>query len=186
MSTVTLNEDKTFQLTDLYFSSSEGLFSDNGTFEFTEDGNKVVLISETDTIMYAVGENKLILLDKDGNKSESEFADMYEMAKLSDEEIKFTNEPVKGYLTLGHEVSSFSPCGSSKAYWINDATEKLSKLYKEQVGEGAVPYIPVMAEIVVEDLGKATEGFPEQYESVLKVVEVKSVEMVNTDNYCGN
>ncbi len=183
--TVTLNNDKTFTKTDLYLESKEGTFEDKGTFSFSKCGNKIILESSKESVMYAVGENKLILLDKEGKEVTSEFAKMYELRKLSDEEVEFTDAPVKGFLTFGHEVSCFRPCGSSKVYWITDFPNgKLTKQYKKKMGKNAAPYTPVLAELVVKYEGKAKDGFPEQYDGVLKTIKIKSVTLITSENYC--
>ncbi len=184
VSEVKLNNDKTFEKSDLYLSSKDGYFNEEGTFSFTKDGGKVVLKTKSATFMYAVGENKLILLDKDGKKSTSELAAMYELSKLSDDNIEFTNKPIKGLLTFGHEVEAFQPCGSSKIYWINDDSGKLMRLYNQKVGKTSTPYTPIMAKLVVKNMGKAKDGFPEDYESVLKVIAIKSVEPITPENFC--
>ena len=184
LTTIKLNNDKTFEKSDLYLESEDGHFSDKGTFSFINDGGKILLNSEKETKIYAVGENRLTLLDKDGKKITSEFEEMYELKKISNEDIKFSNKPIKGFLTFGHEVSEFMPCGSSKTYWISDSSGKLSNLYYNKVGKQITPYTPVIAELIVRNTGKATDGFAEQYESVLETIEIKSVEFITPENYC--
>ncbi len=179
-----LNEDKTFEKEDFYLSEKEGSFVTKGAFSVDEEQKIVTLESENDTIKFAVEDNALVMLDKDGEKTTSEFAEMYKFSKLSDEEVEFTEKPIRGFLTFGHEVSEFSPCGSSKSYWIIDFEDgKLNKLYSEEVGETPVPYTPVMAELVLQKEEPATEGFAEQYDGVVKAVEVKSVKAITADNF---
>lgn len=78
---------------------------------------------------------------------------------------------VSGKLILGHEVRSFRPCGSDKAFWISDKTGELKELYYGLTA-GKEPYTPIFAKIEFIDKGKAKEGFPADYESVYEVVNV--------------
>lgn len=185
LSTVKLNSDKTFEKSDLYLGTKDGYFSEKGLFSFSNDGGKITLNIEEEIIIYAVEENRLVLLDKDGKKATSELAVMYELKKTSNKDIEFSNKPIQGLLTLGHEVSVFQPCGSSKVYWIYDLSEKLSNLYYKEVGDHFTPYTPVIAELVVKNKGKATDGLAEQYDSVLEAVEIKSVESITSENFYG-
>ncbi|MBS9774129.1 MAG: copper resistance protein NlpE N-terminal domain-containing protein [Tenacibaculum sp.] len=82
LTTVKLNNDKTFEMEEVYLEEEDGTVLSKGTFTFTEDGNKVVLSSEQGNTIYAVGENKLILLGEDGKKSVSELSEEYELKKV--------------------------------------------------------------------------------------------------------
>jgi len=188
LTTVKLNTNKTFERTEFFLETKNGYLRYKGTFSFTEDGGKIVLKFKTgSTTMYAVGENRLTMLDEKGKKITSELAEMYEMTKVKSESIEFCNESIKGLLTFGHEVSIFEPCGSSMAYWIKDFPDgRLTNLYKEKIGKQPTPYTPVMAELVVKYIGKAEDGFAEQYDGVLEIVEIKSVELITPENYCNN
>ncbi|MBR0572604.1 MULTISPECIES: hypothetical protein [Pasteurellaceae] len=103
---------------------------------------------------------------------------------LSGCNIAQDNTAVQGLLTFGHEVSSFEPCGSEKAYWIIDPTDKLNNLYNEKLAKPSEPYTPVLAELVLKDLGKATEGFAEDYDSVVEAIEIKSVQSITGEISC--
>ncbi|WCC43943.1 copper resistance protein NlpE [Tenacibaculum finnmarkense] len=188
LTTVKLNNDKTFEKSDLYLGTENGYFDSKGTFSFTKDGGKIILksekASENQTTLYAVKENKLILLDKDGQEAASEFAEMYTLKKASNNPIDFSNKVIKGFLTFGHEVSSFRPCDAENSYWITDPSNKLRALYYKEIGNQKTPYTPVMAELTVKNIGKDTEGFAEQYESVLETVAIKSVAAITPENYC--
>ncbi len=186
LTTVKLNSDKTFEKTDVYLESKDGYFSSKGSFSFTDNGSKIVLNEGQMTRKYAVGENTLTLLDDEGKKSTSEFASMYDLPKLSDKNMVFTTDKtVKGLFTYGHEVQVFSPCGSAKTYWLSAPNANLAELYREKTGEQSAPYTPVMIELVAKDVGKAKEGFAEMYDGVLEAIEIKSVEPITADNYCG-
>ncbi len=80
--TITLNLDKTFEKVDVYLEEENATFREKGIFVFTKDGDKIVLHHKNGSkSMYAVGENRLIMLDKDGKKSDSPFAEKYELKK---------------------------------------------------------------------------------------------------------
>lgn len=184
LSLVKLNNNKTFEKSDFYLESKGGYLNDKGTFSFTKDGGKIVLKSEKGTTMYAVGENRLVLLDKDGKKVTSELTEMYKLTKLSNNELELTNTPVKGFLTFGHEVATFEPFGSSKVYWINDFKDgRLTKLYHKKTENQSAPYTPVIAELVLKNNEGLREGFAEQYDDVVDVIEIKSVELITLKNY---
>lgn len=68
-------------------------------------------------------------------------------------------------------MSSFKPCGSYKTFWVSDKTGKLKKYYDE-LTFGEKPYTVIFAEIEFIDKGKASEGFPAEYESVYEAVKI--------------
>src|SRR5688572_2679478 len=88
------------------------------------------------------------------------------------------SKTLQGQLTLGHEVRTFKPCGSDKTFWISDNTGKLNELYSK-LTDGKKPYTPIFTEIEVNDIGKAKEGFPAEYESVYEVVNVLKAENIS-------
>lgn len=186
LTTVKLNNDKTFEKSDFYLESKDGYFKENGSFSFTEDGGKITMISskDKDTVVYTFDENQSNILNQEEKEIASELADKYVLTKLSDADVDFSNNPVKGFLTIGHEVSSFEPIGSSKVYWVNDSKDgSLAKLYKEKTKNQEKPYTPLMAELVLKNSTAAKEGFAQEYDGLVDVVEVKSVEIITTENY---
>ncbi len=186
LTSVKLNSDKTFEKLEYYLESKGGFLREEGTFSFIKEDNKIILKSKKGAItMYAVGENRLIMLDKNGEKNTSKLAKMYELSKVADDNLQCTKNAVKGILVIGNEVATFSPCGTSKVYWITDTKNgQLHRLYKSKVGSKATEYTPVMAELMVSDNGKAKDGFAADYDGVLKTVSVKSIEIITPDNYC--
>ena len=149
-----------------------------------------------------VKDNQLYLEAKSiGNGSSSIDTEVYEIQKLDEshmvlklgeiifdyEKVNKNNETIKngedktltnqksitlkGKLTLGHEERSFEPCGSDKEFLISDKTGELEKLYNE-LTKGKKPYTPIFAEIEIIDKGKATDGFPADYESVYEVISI--------------
>ncbi len=181
--TLNLYNDNTFQKVDYYLSGENSCFEEKGTFSFSKDGENIILGSGEHKLMYAVGENKLILLDKEGKECTSELADMYVLRKQSDESPEFKDKYTRGLLTFGHEVSSFQPIGSTKVYWINDKSGKLSTQYKELTKESKTAYTPVVAELMLEDKGQATEGFAEGYDGLVETLKIKSVEPLTYESY---
>ncbi|PID65282.1 MAG: hypothetical protein CR977_01455 [Gammaproteobacteria bacterium] len=186
--TLQLNSDKTFAQHTIYLGEKEGYFTDKGTFAFTKDGYHIVVSPEKGTkTRYTVGENRLIMLDKDGKENATELAPMYELSKTAGTDFALTDKPIKGLLTLGHEVSTFRPCNSLTTYWINDFSDgRLTKRYRQQVGPTPTPYTPAIAELAVKDMGKAKEGFAESYESVLQPLKIHSLKQLSPENHCGN
>jgi hypothetical protein len=148
------------------------------------------------TLLYQkwnVKDNQLSLVSKSiGNRISSLDTTIYEIQKLNESEMilkrgdlileykkanKSSEMPghkpkvLSGKLTIGHEVSSFKPCGSDKTFWVSDKTGELKKSY-EALTAGAKPYTAIYAEIEIIDKGKASEGFPSEYESVYEAVKI--------------
>lgn len=185
LTTVKLNDNKTFEKSDIYLESKEGYINDKGTFSFSENGSQIILKSEKETAIYAVGENRLIFLDKNGKEAASGLSEMYTLNKMSNNEVEFSQELVKGALTFGHEVSVFEPCGSSKVYWVNDFSDgRLNKIYTEKTKNYSAPYTPVMAELILQKSDRKRQGFAEEYDDVVNVIEIKSVEQITSENFC--
>lgn len=183
LTTVVLKEDNTFQKHDVYLGEKDGMFNEEGSFAVEEDGTKIVLTQNDEKISYRLGDGVITMLDSDGNENTGEFAEMYKLKKLPDDEIEFTDAPVVGILTIGEDVSSFSPFRSSKTYWVEDPKGELLPRYKEAAGENAAPQTPIFAELKFVDKGKATEGSPSKYDSVLEVVEMGAITPLTPENY---
>jgi heat shock protein HslJ len=80
--TVTLNKDMTYQLSNNYKGKSTDAIMKTGTFSFNKDGNSITLGNITDgPSMYAVGENQLIQLDMQGNKITGDLSEKYILKK---------------------------------------------------------------------------------------------------------
>ena len=80
---VTLNDDNTYVITRLYLGKDEATFKETGTFQWTEDGNGIVLkekVKDSPTL-FKVGENHLLHLDRDGEKIKGELAERYILRK---------------------------------------------------------------------------------------------------------
>lgn len=88
----------------------------------------------------------------------------------------------RGRFYWGHEVQSFHPCGSKKAYWAEGEEKTIQALrdrnerLREQRGK---PYQPIYIEAVGSiDTKAKREGFAEDYDGLFqlrKVVRVSNV-----------
>lgn len=87
-------------------------------------------------------------------------------------------ESVKGYVTIAHEVRSFTAEGDTVSYWIVDETGELNEKY-DQVTKGSKNGVPVYVALDIIDLGKSDEGFAANYPSVYQVVKINKIESVN-------
>ena len=72
---IRLNEDLTYERVMTYLGKDDNRFSDNGRFEWDENGARARLIntSETADSWFKVGENRLFVLDTEGNPIETSF-----------------------------------------------------------------------------------------------------------------
>ncbi len=78
---ITLKKDSTYNRTLKYIGKQDGLFFDEGKFEWDNSGSKVTLIGENDRQMYQVGENVLFHLDQEGNKISGDLEAKYRIQK---------------------------------------------------------------------------------------------------------
>lgn len=87
-----------------------------------------------------------------------------------------TTEPLialKGKLTLGHEVSTFSPCNSDKTYWVV-LPAKLSVEINKMIKDPA-QYRPLYAEVKGKFQPVTTEGFETDYDATFAVAKLNMV-----------
>ncbi|AUC23224.1 MULTISPECIES: hypothetical protein [Polaribacter] len=82
----------------------------------------------------------------------------------------YTQNILRGRMTLGHEVSSFSPCGDNNEFWIL-AEEEFYELYYN-LTKNKEPYSPIFVSIEIIDKGKSEDGFAADYESTYEVVNI--------------
>lgn len=83
--TLKLNPDLTFELTQLYLDVNEGeedSFTEKGTFTWGEKGTNITLNLEDGTSMYKITEDAIIALDADGKVVEGELAKHYILKKV--------------------------------------------------------------------------------------------------------
>jgi uncharacterized lipoprotein NlpE involved in copper resistance/heat shock protein HslJ len=127
-----LNKDLTYELFTLYLGKSNETFQSSGTFIWDDKGTNITLINENSewNQQYKVGENKLFHLDKDGNRIDGNFADMYKLSKLNIVDIH--NSMIS--LDWAGTYEGILPCadceGIKTALILNeDLTYKLFTLY---------------------------------------------------------
>lgn len=80
--TLTLRPDGTFKRDLLYVGKSNELITEQGKFEWRDNGADIALILKNAAILYKVGENRLFMLDADGNRITGMFADRYILVKV--------------------------------------------------------------------------------------------------------
>lgn len=102
--TITLNEDQTFILKDIYLGKENGNSETRGYFKWLEDGQKILLSDDNETSFF-VGENTLTLLDKTGNKITGELADLYILKKKTNNEYAFTDTKWKLVKLKGKDIT---------------------------------------------------------------------------------
>jgi uncharacterized lipoprotein NlpE involved in copper resistance len=81
---ITLNDNDTYQMSWKYQEKKLGATNLTGTFYWDDDGNSVTLggLEKYEfSNQYIVGENVLILLDRDGNRITGDLADNYILTK---------------------------------------------------------------------------------------------------------
>ena len=82
----------------------------------------------------------------------------------------------RGLYFWGHEVETFHPCGSDKAYWVVGEEPLLQPLRnKAKEASAAQPYQPIYVEVVVVSEGKATDGFAADYDGVYRFMSIATV-----------
>lgn len=80
--TLTLNQDKTYQLTRTYLGKSAEAFQQEGTFSWDKTGRVVILEGLTHgPDQFFVAENRVIMQDMEGDMIEGELADRYVLKK---------------------------------------------------------------------------------------------------------
>lgn len=93
------------------------------------------------------------------------------ISQLNGEMSKDELYTLKGTLTIGHEVRSFKPEGSSEEYWIVDKTDSLNDIYDKATKERKNGK-PLQAVLKVEYNGKWNDGFAADYSGVFFVREI--------------
>jgi len=78
---ITLNFDETYQVSYLYLGKSDIPETFSGKFTWDAAGRTITLDTENFPSRYKVGENRLILLDMEGNLITGQHADMYVLTK---------------------------------------------------------------------------------------------------------
>ncbi len=78
----------------------------------------------------------------------------------------------EGKYIWGHEVHSFTPCGSDVSYWVsfNWAGQVMQDFYENNV---KAPYQPMYLKFRGHLLDEKMDGFAEQYDGLIRISEVK-------------
>jgi|GEM_PF-6047481 len=94
-------------------------------------------------------------------------------ATLSEVETVKPYKVQSGLLVIGHEVRSFTPCGGID-HWIDGSSRALPALQAVYAlsSEGAAPYTPVPALLLLETLASSTDGFSIDYDAAVRVERV--------------
>jgi len=81
-------------------------------------------------------------------------------------------ELLRGFLVLGHEARSFTPCGEEEAAWVVDATpdRELTQAYESLTHQ---PYQPVFVEIFAAAGPAPDEGFGADYPDQVTIHELR-------------
>jgi len=79
-----LHHDHSFQMSTVYLGKSDEVFQTAGIFQWSDDGGKVTLQPSSRNLSpttFMVGENRLIQLDKEGNRITGKLAELYVLRK---------------------------------------------------------------------------------------------------------
>jgi len=81
---------------------------------------------------------------------------------------------MRGYLRMGHEVRSFTPCGSEVEYWVDDLTgANLYAVYRSLVSAPPADYAQLYVELDAFPAAPRSEGFAADYDSLLTATELR-------------
>ena len=81
LTTLQLNNDNTFKKSTDYLGEQDGKFETTGTFTWSSDGNKIILVSQDGKEMYQVREGNLLMLDQEGQEVTGSLASHYILTK---------------------------------------------------------------------------------------------------------
>lgn len=151
LTTLTLEEDGSYQIKRLYVGQDNLLFDTTGRFTWSEDGSRIQLDIGDAPDTYVVQENRLVQLDLDGEGISGELADRYVLHKVENPDRLLTpvSFPLQGtrwelvrlrgvdvpaslerkpWLLLDHSgrVSGFAGCNSfTGSYELDDPRLRL-------------------------------------------------------------
>lgn len=78
---ITLEEDRSYQIERLYRDENNISFIEEGQFRWLPEGSRIVLLDSPLPNEYLVQENRLVQLNRDGNRIVGELADRYILEK---------------------------------------------------------------------------------------------------------
>lgn len=115
---IRLNGDNTYERVMSYLGKDENKFTDEGVFEWDEKGSKIRFVTYEKDVAnwYLVGENKLLMLDAEGNRIESNFpTEIYIIEKI-DVDFVIINKYWKLVELNGKEISVNAESGNREAF----------------------------------------------------------------------
>lgn len=83
ITSVTLNQNKTYVIRSSYRGKGDEVFTSEGSFEWNKEGNRIKLnnVGGEASPHYKVGENRLIQLDREGNEIQGNLSALYILQK---------------------------------------------------------------------------------------------------------
>jgi len=79
--TLILDDDGSFELTQVYLGKEDTPFVQKGDFTWDDAGSAITLNTSDKPLMFKVGENEVIMLDQEGNVTTGELAGFYVLKK---------------------------------------------------------------------------------------------------------
>lgn len=92
---LTLELDGTYELQTRYQERGDSIYVDKGSFTWDDTGGNITLLG-SDGVQYKVGENRVFLLDQDGNRIEGALADHYTLIKNKVEDVYWSLIEING------------------------------------------------------------------------------------------
>lgn len=119
---IRLNDDLTYERVMTYLGKEDNHYPDNGRFEWDEAGSRIKLMNadspDAANNWFLVGENRLIVLDMEGNRIESNFpSETYVFGKI-DLDYVITEKYWKLIELGGKEIASAPEGQSREAHFI--------------------------------------------------------------------
>ena len=107
---LTLNMDKSYQLSTVYLGKNATPFKQQGQFEWDATGSVIRLLNQKDgPALYKVGENQLIQLDMQGQQITGNLAGHYKLQKQPAAQLKLTAVRWKLTELMGQAVAVTEP-----------------------------------------------------------------------------
>lgn len=80
--TLMLDDEGSFELSQVYLGKEETPFVQKGEFVWNEAGSAITLNTSDKSLMFKVGENEVTMLDQEGNVVTGELASSYVLKKM--------------------------------------------------------------------------------------------------------
>jgi len=85
---IRLKENLTYEMTTQYLGKGEQVFRNSGPFEWNAAGSRIMLKDIKESAghrLFQVGENRLFMLDRDGNRIQGDLATFYILEKIKEQ-----------------------------------------------------------------------------------------------------